>query len=76
MTEWYSSRRLAARLAAFKTVIDEEMGEIVGASVLGPDAEEIINVFAMAMQHRIRVAELSETVFAYPTASSDISSML
>ena len=50
---WYSSRRVAEPCSAFKILIDKNSDQIVGAHLLGPQADETINVFAMAMCARL-----------------------
>lgn len=75
-TQWYSSRRIRARRSRYRLLVDEENGTIVGAHVLGPHAEELINVFSLAIRAKIPAGTLKETFFAYPTASSDIETML
>jgi glutathione reductase (NADPH) len=75
-TAWYSSRRVAATKSAFKVIIDEQSELILGASVLGPGAEELTNLFAMAIRFQIPGASLRETLFAYPTAASDLAYMV
>lgn len=75
-TQWYSSRRIRARRSAYRLLVDEENGTILGAHVLGPHAEELINVFSLAIRAKIPAAALEEAFFAYPTASSDIEPML
>ncbi|HKY59779.1 MAG TPA: FAD-dependent oxidoreductase, partial [Gemmatimonadota bacterium] len=75
-TDWYSSRRLGGIRSAFKVLIEEGTGEIVGAHLLGPHAEEAINVFALAIRHRITASDLKRTSWAYPTVCSDISHMV
>lgn len=74
--DWYTNRRLGEDAAGYKLLVEEGSGRILGAHLLGPGAEETINVFALAMRAGLRAAELKETFFAYPTASSDIGSML
>jgi glutathione reductase (NADPH) len=49
---------------------------VLGAHILGPGAEELINIFALAIRYRLPVSQLRDIVFAYPTYSSDIGSML
>ena len=71
-TQWYSSRRVRARASAYRILIDEESGLILGAHLLGPHTEEVINVFALAIRARVRAADLKDVLFGYPTASSDI----
>jgi glutathione reductase (NADPH) len=75
-TQWYSSRRIRARRARYRLLVDEEKGTILGAHVLGPHAEELINVFCLAIRARIPIDVLQAVLFAYPTASSDVESML
>ena len=75
-TDWYSSRRVAATKSAFKVLIDEGSDRILGASVLGPGAEELTNLFTVAIRFQIPGPSLRETLFAYPTAASDIAYMV
>jgi glutathione reductase (NADPH) len=75
-TLWYSSRRIRARRSAFRLVVEDGSGRILGAHVLGPHAEELLNVFALAIRAQIPAALLDDALFGYPTASSDISDML
>jgi glutathione reductase (NADPH) len=75
-TDWYSSRRVAATKSAFKVLIDDDSERILGASILGPGAEELTNLFAMAIRFEIPGPSLRETLFAYPTAASDLASMV
>jgi len=48
----------------------------LGAHILGHNAEEVINIFAMAIQLGISADKLKEAIFSYPTNSSNISYML
>ncbi len=73
---WYSSRRVALPHTGFKTLVEEGSGRILGAHLLGLHAEEVINLFALAIRTGMRADDLKETVFAYPTSTSDIGSML
>lgn len=74
--EWFVSRRVREPVGMFKTIIDEETDRIVGAYLLGVHAEEVINLFAMAMRFDIPSAELKKMIYAYPTAASNIPYML
>ena len=75
-SEWYSSRRLAAAPSGFKVLIDKRSDLILGAHILGIGAEELVNAFAMGMQLDLTASQLRSVLFAYPTFSSDLSSML
>ncbi|MDQ2681385.1 MAG: NAD(P)/FAD-dependent oxidoreductase [Candidatus Eremiobacteraeota bacterium] len=74
-TSWYSARHINASAACYKVLIDEN-GQIVGAHLLGPNAEELINLFALAIRMRTPASKLKEVLFAWPTAASEIEYML
>jgi glutathione reductase (NADPH) len=75
-SDWHSSRRLGAKHSAFKVLIEESIDRILGAHVIGPHAEEQINLFTLAMRSRIRASDVEQTLFAYPTGASDLSYMV
>lgn len=73
---WYTARRVAEDCAGFKVLIEEGTDRILGAHLLGPHAEETINIFALAIRTGISAAQLKAGIFGYPTAASDIAYML
>jgi len=73
---WYSSLRVAEKTAAFKVLIEEGTERILGAHLLGPAAEETINLFTLAMRFDINAEQLKQVLFAYPTHASDLKHML
>ena len=73
---WYSSRRVGETCSGFKTLIEEGTDRILGAHLLGGQAEEVINLFAVAMRSGMRATDLRHTIFAYPTHGSDVPYML
>ena len=74
--DWYTARRLAEPVYGFKVLVDEENELILGAHLVGPHADEVINIFGLAIRHGLTAAQLKSTLFAYPTAASDIGYML
>jgi glutathione reductase (NADPH) len=74
--DWYTARHTGQSVYGYKILIEEGSGHILGAHLVGPKVDELINIFALAMRHRLTVQALKETVFAYPTNASDIGSML
>jgi glutathione reductase (NADPH) len=48
----------------------------LGAHLIGPHAEEAINIFALAIRTGLSASRLKEAIFGYPTAASDIGYML
>jgi glutathione reductase (NADPH) len=73
---WYTARRVRETIYGYKTLVDEHNGRILGAHLVGPHADEVINLFALAIRHDLTVDDLKSTVFAYPTGASDIGYML
>jgi glutathione reductase (NADPH) len=75
-TGWYSSRRLAADVSAYKVLVEPDTDRILGAHILGPHAEEQINVLALAMRAGIPASDVKNVLFAYPSGSSDLEYMV
>lgn len=75
-SSWYSSRRLGVKYSGFKVLIEEGSERILGAHILGPNAEEMINLFAMAIRFGLGANDLKKVIFAYPTGASNLSSMV
>lgn len=76
VSDWYTARRLNESVYGFKTLIEENTGRILGAHLVGPHAEEVINLFGLAIRHNLTTKDLKTTMFAYPTGASDIGYML
>ncbi len=75
-SQWYSSRRIGEASSGYKILIEEETGHILGAHLLGPHADEVINLFAMAMHTGLKPRDIKKMIFSYPTVASDIPYML
>ena len=75
-SSWYSARRVAEPTSGYKVLIDTDNDTILGAHLIGPEADELTNVFALAIRARLRVEVLKETLFVYPTQASNIQYML
>jgi glutathione reductase (NADPH) len=56
--------------------VEDETGRILGAHVVGPHADETINIFALAIRNNLTADQIKQTVFAYPTSASDVGYML
>jgi len=73
---WYSSLRVGAKWTGYKVLVEQETGRILGAHLIGPGAEEQINLFAMAMGAGLTAIQIKAMIFAYPSYASDIGSMV
>lgn len=74
--QWFTARRVAEPVYGHKTLIEEETEKILGAHLVGPGADQVINIFGLAIRHGLTVDDLKTTMFAYPTGASDIGYML
>jgi glutathione reductase (NADPH) len=75
-SSWYTARRLAESVYGFKVLVEEGTNLILGAHLVGPHVDEVINVFGLAMRHGLTSDDIKQTMFAYPTGASDIGYML
>jgi glutathione reductase (NADPH) len=75
-SSWYTSRRVALPHTGSKVLVEEGTDRLLGAHLLGLHAEEVINLFALAIRAGLRASDLKTMVNAYPTSASDIGYML
>jgi glutathione reductase (NADPH) len=75
-SQWFSTRRLGETVSGFKVLIEEGSNRIVGAHLVGPHADEVINIFAVAIRGGMPAEVLKQVLFAYPTSASDVVNML
>jgi pyridine nucleotide-disulfide oxidoreductase len=61
---WYSSRRTGLAHAGFKTLVEDGTERIQGTHLLGPHAEEIINIFGLAIRAGLSASYLKDMVCA------------
>ncbi|MDD3087334.1 MAG: dihydrolipoyl dehydrogenase [Candidatus Omnitrophica bacterium] len=59
-----------------KIVFDKNSGVVLGCSIIGPRATEIISTLTLALSCRLKVQDLSAVLFAHPTISESISEAL
>ena len=60
----------------FKVLVEEGTERVLGAHLVGPNVDEVINIFALAIRHGLTADDLKTTMFAYPTGASDVGYML
>jgi len=75
-SSWFSSRQVALWHTGFKTLVEEGTERILGAHLLGPHAEEVINLFALVIRLGLRASDLKQMVYTYPTSAWDVSYMV
>ena len=73
---WFSNRRVAQGCGMTRVLVDPETDRVVGAHVLGTHADEVINLFALAMANDLPIGALRHLLYAYPTSGSDVPYMV
>lgn len=73
---WYTARRVAEDCAGFKVLVEEKTERILGAHLIGPHADEVINIFGLAIRSGLTADRLKAGISGYPTATSDVGYML
>lgn len=76
MSGWPSSVRIGQKHAVYKVLIEEKSNRILGAHILGHNADEAINIFAMATIFNLTTDDLKKVLWAYPTYTSDTKYMI
>jgi len=73
---WHSSRRVGETFSGFNVLVEPASGRILGAHLLGPHADETINLFALAIRLGVTADRFKEILWAYPTLGSDTAYMV
>ncbi len=75
MTGWFSGKSYVETVAWSKVIVDKATDKIVGAHMVGHHGEDLIHLFALAMQHGISASDLKESPMAFPTFASDLKNL-
>ena len=59
----------------FKAVIDKQTDKIIGCTLFGPEASEIINIVALAMKSGQQAAFLRDFIFTHPSMSEALNEL-
>ncbi|SFM59514.1 dihydrolipoyl dehydrogenase family protein [Methanolobus profundi] len=76
MSKYYSARKMNVKYSASKVIIEKDTRKIVGAHLIGPDAENIINLYTLAINTGLTAEQVREALYAYPSGSYDVKYML
>jgi dihydrolipoamide dehydrogenase len=55
-----------------KLVVDEKLGEILGATMVGPEVTELLPELTLAHMMELTPAEIARNVHAHPTLSETL----
>lgn len=65
--KWSEHKRIGVKHAAYKILEEKETGRILGGHYLGQHAEEVANVFGMAIRHGLTRQDLMGQPWGYPS---------
>ncbi|MDB2385067.1 NAD(P)/FAD-dependent oxidoreductase [Polaribacter sp.] len=74
-SNWYNAKKENTDAYAFKIFVDDDSQLILGAELLGTEANESINIITMAMEKNITIKELKKMIFTYPSYAIDLRKM-
>ena len=55
-----------------KIISDVKDDTILGASIIGPKATELIAILTVAISNKLKLQQIKNTIFAHPTLSEAI----
>ncbi|RKY31132.1 MAG: dihydrolipoyl dehydrogenase [Candidatus Omnitrophota bacterium] len=56
-----------------KIVSDKKSNVVLGASIIGPRATELIAILSLAVTNRMKASQIRDTIFAHPSVSESVS---
>lgn len=74
-SKWFSYSRINEPVSTVTVITEKESGQLVGASCLNDEADQLINYFSFLINRQIKTEELSTIMFAYPSIGSDLPSL-
>jgi dihydrolipoamide dehydrogenase len=63
---------VAEREGFIKLIADNETGRMLGGTIVGPLATELIAEVALAVQHGLTLEDVAETVHGHPTFNEGV----
>jgi glutathione reductase (NADPH) len=76
MAGYQAIRRLRHEAAAYRVLVERRTRRILGAHLLGPGVEEVINLFGLAIRLDLDTDAFGKLVSAYPSFGSNVEAML
>jgi len=76
LSDSFAWKRLNQPFGRARVLLDEPGDRILGAHILGHNAEEMINLFALIIRQGIPLSKVRDTVWAYPTCGYELKYMV
>ena len=75
MSEWFSFKVMQEEHTKAIVILDEKDDVVLGAHILSDQADQLINYFAICCQLQLKVSDLKEIVYTFPSVLHDTTSM-
>jgi glutathione reductase (NADPH) len=75
-SNWFSAKSIGLNKSYMKLLLSQGSQRLLGAHLLIHRAEEVINIFALALRLNLTVGQLKHAIWAYPSYTSDIAYVL
>ena len=72
---WFDALRVGQKHSMSKVIIEKSTKKIAGAHIVGNHAEDLINIFSLAVELGLTTDQLKQPIFAFPTGGDDVRSM-
>jgi len=74
-SSWYNSKRIGLKYSGYKLLTDKK-NNIIGMHLLYPNADDVINVFVLAIKNKLKIEDIQNYLFSYPSNSYDVKYMV
>jgi glutathione reductase (NADPH) len=75
LSKFFNAKRLHSKYAKSKILVEKASHKIVGAHIIADHAEDMINIFSLAIELGLTTEQLKRPLMSFPTASDDIQYM-
>lgn len=73
LSQWFTYKHRNEPLVKAKIVREKTTGLLVGATVLGNEADQLINLFTLMINQKLPSEDIKSMIMLYPTVASDLS---
>lgn len=75
VSTFFDAKRQNLKHAKSKILVEKGTDKILGAHLIGSHAEDLINIFGLAIEYGLTTGQLKAPIFVFPTSGDDLRSM-
>ncbi|MGX7244544.1 dihydrolipoyl dehydrogenase family protein [Enterococcus quebecensis] len=72
LSQWFTYKHINEPLVKAKIISEKATGLLVGATILGNEADQLINMFTLMINQKVTSSKVDDMIMLYPTVSSDL----